>query len=35
MNWGQFVRFTAIGIGVTLMVAAEIYLAVGATLLDL
>jgi hypothetical protein len=35
MNWGQFVRFTAIGIGVTLTVVAEIYLAVGATLLDL
>jgi hypothetical protein len=28
MNWGQYFRHTAIAIGVTLLVAAGIYLAI-------
>jgi hypothetical protein len=35
MNWGQFVRHTAIAISVTFVVVAGIYLAVRFTLFDL
>jgi hypothetical protein len=35
MNWGQFVRHTAIAIGVTVVVVAGIYLATKFTLFDL
>jgi hypothetical protein len=35
MSWGQFVRHTAIAIGVTVVVVAGIYLATRFLLIDL
>jgi hypothetical protein len=35
MNWGQFVRHTAIAIGVTVVIVVGIYLATELLLFDL